>query len=469
MRKIGVAVSCLAVTGVVLPVSAGAASAVVPCTKAVPNDLNNDGKSDVVIGQPKATVDGVADAGAVDIRITGGTSLRITPQTTGLGATAAKLGTSVVIGYLNDDCYADLLLGAPGTQGGRVIYYPGGTQGIDAANGMILQSDNPSGSDRFGSSVVIGQKVAFIGAPFADPNNVKNAGRIYMFTKSADSFAARGVLQQGTAPVKDSPESGDHFGAVMSFNGPLLAVGVPDENIAAVKNAGAAHLITMDEASPWKPDTDVFLNQDAPGVTGTAEKGDRFGAAIDNQIRAIGVPGEDVKEAVDAGGIYTQVQTMITNAPALRWVSQSTSGVPGKSKSGDRFGSALASGMAFLCPGKVSIAVGVPGKAVKNVVGAGVITTVSETGSDCGTVVGRQTTQDTPQIGGKVAQGNAFGSALITVPTIGLASDGLLGGTPGASKQAGRVVNAVNLPKTAYWSLGGKQAGSMYGSVTTKP
>jgi hypothetical protein len=181
------------------------------------------------------------------------------------------------------------------------------------------------------------------------------------------------------------------------------------------------------------------------------------------------VPGEDVKESIDAGGIYTQVQTMTTNAPALRWVSQSTKGVPGKSKTGDRFGSALASGIAFLCPGKVGIAVGVPGKAVNNVLGAGVVTTVSETGTDCGTVVGRQTHQDTPQIAGKVGQGHAFGSAFVTVPAIGLASDGLLTGTPGASKQAGRVVNAINLPKTAYWSLGGKQAGSVYGSVTTRP
>ncbi len=455
--------------GAGLPLVIAPANAVVPCTKVVANDLNNDGRADLVVGQPKATVDGLADAGAVDIRITGGTSLRITPAMTGLGAVAAKLGSSVAIGYLNDDCFADLLLGAPGALGGRVIYYPGSEQGIDAAKGAILQSGDPSGSERFGSAVAIGQKVAFIGAPFADPNNVKNAGLVHMYTKSPDSFTSRGVLQQGTAPIKDSPESGDHVGAVLSYNANVLGVGVPDENSGAVKNAGAAHLVTMDDVQPWVPDTDVLLSQGSNGVSGTPDKGDKFGAAIDNQIRAIGVPGEDVNGAADAGGIYTQVQTMTTNSPALRWVTQSTTGVPGASKAGDRFGAALASGQAFLCPGKVSVAVGVPGKAVKQVLGAGVITTVSETGTDCGTVVGRQTTQDTPQVAGKVAQGNAFGSAMLTLPAIGSASDGLLAGTPGASKQAGRVVNALNVAKTAYWSLGGKQAGSLYGSITTRP
>lgn len=461
--------STLAMVAAALPLTAVSATALVPCTKVVPNDLNNDGRADVVIGQPKATVEGVADAGAVDIRITGGTSVRITPQVTGLGATAAKLGTSVALGYLNDDCFADLLLGAPGVQGGRVVYYPGGAEGIDAAKGMILQSDNPAGSDRFGSAVVIGDKVAFVGAPFADPNGVKNAGRIYAFTKTAETFTTQGALQQGTAPVKDSPEAGDHFGAVLAHHDGLLAVGVPDENIAAVKNAGAVHVLTMNTTEPWKVQTDLFLSQDSPDVTGDPEKGDKFGAAIDNQVRAIGVPGEDVKESVDAGGIYTQLQTMTTNAPALRWVSQSTKGVPGKSNSNDRFGSALASGAAFLCPGKISIAVGIPGKTVQKTASAGMVTVVSETGSDCGTVVGRQTTQNTAQIAGKVASGNEFGKALITVPAVGLASDGLLGGTPGASKQAGRVVNTLNLPKTSYFSLGGKQSGSLYGSVSTRP
>ncbi len=472
MKTFAVAVT-LAGVGALLPLTVGqAAAAAVPCTKVVPNDLNNDGKADVVIGNPKAVAEGVANAGAVDIRISGGTSYHVTASQTGLGAVAAELGTSVALGYLNDDCFADLLVGAPGAAGGRVIFYPGSTEGIDAAKGMILQSDNPAGTDRFGTSVAIGQKVAFVGAPEADPNNVKNAGRVYTFTYATDTFTARGSLQQGTSPIKDTLEAGDRYGQVLAYHGNLLAVGLPFENIVSATDAGALHLTTMNETEPWKPETDLFLNQDSPGVTGTAEKGDNFGAAVDDQVRAVGVPGEDVKESVDAGGIYTQLQTMTTNAPALRWVSQSTKGVPGKSKGNDRFGAALASGLAYLCPGKTSVAVGIPGKTVSQQIGAGMVTVVAETPADCGTTVGRQITQDTSGIAGKVGKANEFGKAFVTVPAVDAAADGLLAGSPGSNldglKDTGRVVSVLNLPKANLRSLGGTQAMTYYGSVTTQ-
>ena len=473
MRTFAVAVT-LAGVGALLPLSiahpAGAAN--VPCTKVVPNDLNNDGKADVVIGNPKAVADGVANAGAVDIRITGGTSYHVSAGSTGLGAVAAELGASVAMGYLNDDCFADLLVGAPGAAGGRVIYYPGSTEGIDAAKGMILQSDNPGGTDRFGTSVAIGQKVAFVGAPDADPNNVKNAGRVYTFTHATDTFTSRGMLQQGTSPIKDTLEAGDRFGQVLAYHGNVLAVGAPLENIVSATDAGALHLTTMNDTEAWKPETDLFLNQDSPGVTGTAEKGDNFGAAVYDQARAVGVPGEDVKDSVDAGGIYTQLQTMTTNAPALRWVSQSTKGVPGKSKANDRFGSALASGLAYLCPTKTSVAVGIPGKTVSDKSSAGMVTVVAEAPSDCGTTVGRQITQDTSGIAGKSGKLNEFGKAFVSVPVADAASDGLLAGSPGSNldglKDTGRVVSVLNLPKTNLRSLGGTQAMTYYGSVTTQ-
>lgn len=459
-----------------LPVSAvGALPAqAATCTKVVANDLNNDGKADVVLGQPAARIDGVSRAGAVDVRITGGSSFRLTGPGMGLGtATAGEFGSSVAIGYLNNDCYADLLLGAPRAAGGRVVYVPGAAGGIDISKGKIIESDNPAGTDRFGSAVAIGRGVAFVGAPYHDPNGVKNAGRVYAFTVAADdAVTAKGFLQQGTAPVQDSPEAGDHFGAVLAYRGDTLASGAPQENIVTATDAGAAHLTTFTQDDPAKPETDLFLNQDAAGVPGKAEKGDNFGAAFDDQVRAIGVPGEDVKSAADAGGIVTQVQTMTTNSPALRWVSQSSKGIPGKSKTGDRFGSALASGTAFLCPSKVGIAVGIPGKTVDAKVGAGMVTVVAETSGDCGTTQGRQITQDTSSIAGKVGKGNAFGTAFAVIPAATAAADGLLGGAPGSNlddkRDTGRVANVLNLPKTSLRSLGGPDTDTFYGSVTTQ-
>jgi hypothetical protein len=460
-----------------LPLSALAAApahAAPACTKVVPNDLNNDGRADVVLGQPDARLDGVAGAGAVDVRITGGSSFRLTGPGMGLGtSTAGRFGSSVAIGLLNADCYADLLIGAPRAAGGRAVYVPGGADGLDLTTAKIIESDNPAGGDRFGEAVAIGRKVAFVGAPYTDPNGVKNAGRIHLFTVDAqDAVTPAGTLQQGTAPVKDSPEAGDHFGAVLAHRGDTLAVGVPDENIVTATDAGAAHLTTFETQDASKPQTDLFLSQDAPGVPGTAEKGDHFGAAIDDQVRALGVPGEDVKSAVDAGGILTQLQTMITNSPALRWVSQSTKGIPGKSKAGDRFGAALASGAGFLCPGKTGVAVGIPGKTVEKKPAAGMVTVVSETASDCGAVLGRQITQNTAEVAGKVAKGNGFGTAFATQPVLATGGDGLLAGAPGSNldgkQDTGRVANAVNLTKTSLRSLGGPDAQTYYGNVTTQ-
>ena len=446
----------------------------VTCTKSVPNDLNNDGKADVVLGQPAARIDGVSKAGAVDVRITGGSAFRLTGPGMGLGTTTAgEFGSSVAIGFLDNDCYADLLMGAPRAAGGRAIFVPGAATGIDISKGKIIESDNPAGTDRFGSAVAIGRGIAFVGAPYHDPNGVKNAGRVYTFAVgSDDAVTAKGFLQQGTAPMQDSPEAGDHFGAVLAYRGDTLATGAPQENIVTATDAGAVHLTTFKQDEPATPQTDIFLNQDVSGVPGKAEKGDAFGAAIDDQVRAIGVPGEDVKSAVDAGGIITQVQTMTTTSPALRWVSQSSKGIPGKSKTGDRFGSALASGTAFLCPGKIGTAVGIPGKTVDTKVGAGMVTVVSESSSDCGTTAGRQITQNTSSIAGKVGKGNAFGTAFAVVPGATTAADGLLGGAPGSNlddkRDTGRVANVLNLPKTSLRSLGGPDTDTFYGSVTTQ-
>ena len=114
------------------------------------------------------------------------------------------------------------------------------------------------------------------------------------------------------------------------------------------------------------------------------------------------------------------------------------------------------------------MAVGVRGKTVEGEASAGLVTVVSETGVDCGTVVGRQITQNTAMVAGSVKAGNGFGTAFVSVPVVDLASDGLLAGAPGAKKTSGRVVNVVNLPKTSYTSLGGAVQGGFYGNVTTQ-
>ena len=100
------------------------------------------------------------------------------------------------------------------------------------------------------------------------------------------------------------------------------------------------------------------------------------------------------------------------------------------------------------------------------------VTVVSESSSDCGTTAGRQITQNTSSITGKVGKGNAFGTAFAVVPGATTTADGLLGGAPGSNlddkRDTGRVANVLNLPKTSLRSLGGPDTDTFYGSVTTQ-
>jgi hypothetical protein len=96
------------------------------------------------------------------------------------------------------------------------------------------------------------------------------------------------------------------------------------------------------------------LTQDSPGVVGTAEPGDLFGAALARGIffnnfngdsftdLAIGASGEDVGAAADAGAVNVQYGSAAgLPGPGGQLFTQDSPGVGGSAESGDGFGSAL--------------------------------------------------------------------------------------------------------------------------------
>ncbi|MDN3022938.1 FG-GAP-like repeat-containing protein [Streptomyces sp. S.PB5] len=114
----------------------------------------------------------------------------------------------------------------------------------------------------------------------------------------------------------------------------------------------------------------VFLNQDSPGVPGTAEKGDGFGTDV--QIGdvdgdgwpdvATGLPGEDLGSVSGAGSVAVLRggSAGLTGAGA-RVVTQDTGNVPGSAEAGDAFGRAVHLGDAD-GDGRADLAVGAPGE-----------------------------------------------------------------------------------------------------------
>ncbi|MFH8450640.1 FG-GAP-like repeat-containing protein [Streptomyces fungicidicus] len=114
----------------------------------------------------------------------------------------------------------------------------------------------------------------------------------------------------------------------------------------------------------------VFLNQDRPGVPGTAESGDGFGTDVhigdvdgDGYPDVVtGVPGEDLGSVSGAGAVVVLRGTAngLTGTGATT-VTQNTATVPGTAERNDRFGGAVHLGDTD-GDGRADLAVGAPGE-----------------------------------------------------------------------------------------------------------
>ena len=159
--------------------------------------------------------------------------------------------------------------------------------------------------------------------------------------------------------------------APTDFNGDWyadLAIGVPDENIGSVADAGAVNILYGGRGAGLSTQNNRVWSQDEAGVVDQAETEDEMG----NRLAvgdfngdgfydlAAGVQQEDIG-AVNAAGavhIFYGSKTGLT-AAGNELLSQNTLGVLDAAESGDEFGRALAVGD-FDRDGYDDLAVGVP-------------------------------------------------------------------------------------------------------------
>ena len=150
-----------------------------------------------------------------------------------------------------------------------------------------------------------------------------------------------------------------------------LVAGVPGEDIGGIVDAGVVNVL-YGSGSGLPDGASQQLTQARP------EAGDRFGAALNagnfgsgGIDLAVGVPGEDVGSAADAGAVVVLIAAgfyqLLTQGGATDMGS-----VPGASEAGDRFGTALASGD-FDANSADNLAVGAPGEDLDGVGDAGVV------------------------------------------------------------------------------------------------
>jgi hypothetical protein len=279
--------------------------------------VNGDSFSDVVVGDP-----GHAGGGAVDILFGSAAGLSTSRAIQIAGKTPLdRFGTAVAVQQreLGQGKYeTELWVGAPGRAAG-------GQAGAGAADhyrispaGVVtfvetISADNPKipgpahAHDHLGQVIVSNGGNVAIGAPDADSTGVVDSGDVLLVQESAKTLRVvdASLVGQNSPTVPGGSETGDHFGAALSAGlAGGFEIGVPGEDIGSIVDAGMVQAVNLVGS---RLITGPGIGENSAGVPGSAEAGDRFGAALaaaytgDGQLLWIGAPGESIGATAGAG------------------------------------------------------------------------------------------------------------------------------------------------------------------------
>jgi hypothetical protein len=325
------------------------------------------------------------------------------------------LGLVLAAGDFNRDGHTDLAIGAPSegigaaSWAGMVHVLLGSPSGLTAVfpDDQVWTQDSPGvddvaeSADGFGKGLGNGDfnRDGFadlaIGVPAEDIGLVR-AGAVNVIYGSLSGLSVTSLpdqfLSQSVAPIADGPQSGDQFGGVLAagdFSGDLfddLAVGVPDEGVGQVGDAGAVNVfygsangLVTGIAPPFP--FPQFWHQDSTGIEGHAGDGDYFGSALtvgdfnDDGCDDLAIGVDESIGSLSAAGavnvLYGSYPSGLSEfaVPDQLW-HQSSPGMPTVAEAFDWFGFSLIAGD-FNGDRYADLAVGALGEDVNNALDAG--------------------------------------------------------------------------------------------------
>lgn len=399
-RRGAAGVLVTALLGLGLGTGGSQAVAAPACTAGTPSDFNGDGIRDTVIADPDATVSGKERAGLVHIVLGGGKGVVDISQATANVADGPeagdRFGFSLAVYDANKDGCSDLAVGIPYEDVGtvkdagyvQVIFGSVNAVGSEFPSKGFVQgsaqplADAPETDDWFGYALGAGTSTTgvpylAIGIPGEDGSAGVDMGMLgYVY--GTDYNAVN--VTQNSAGIWEDAEPYDRFGASVAATDRFFTVGVPGESIGTVAFAGAVHVFRPSINTDGIPDPLFGMGQGrTPGPASAAQTDDRYGTAlamapyrptgattVTDAILAVGVPGEDLDKAVDAGAVHVYQVKADGTVALLNWIDQNVEGVEGDAEAGDFFGQQLAA--VNTTPNVVGtattmrLAVGVPGE-----------------------------------------------------------------------------------------------------------
>jgi hypothetical protein len=308
-------------------------------------DFDGDGFADAAVGAPGKDVGGVALAGAVSV---------VYGSASGLGAAGSQqwtqnsadvegdagvedfFGWSVAAGDFDGDGFDDLAIGVPGDTvadkdfAGAVNVLYGSAAGLSAVGDQLWDqatadiNNRAEVGDQFGLAVGTGDfdgngfADLAVGVPTENLDEGADAGAVNVIYGAPAGLTAveDDFWHQDVTDIKNKVEDGDWFGYRVTggdFNGDGFAdllTGVPEEDLNGNANAGGASAI-YGAASGLDAAGDDFWQQDSDGISRETGVGDEFALSVaigdfdgdGFDDAAMGVPGEDVSNESESGGV----------------------------------------------------------------------------------------------------------------------------------------------------------------------